>query len=387
MLIGSGPAGQRAARGRQTGQARAVVERNEEVGGGSILRGTIPSKTLREAVSDLSGARQRQIYGIAYRVKERITIEDLGSGPSGLLKRVVENEINIVRDQLIRNYVDVVVGTGSFIDPHQVLVTTAEETRRLITSKVIIAVGSKPGRPPGIEFDDRHIVDSDGLLRLPEIPRTMTVVGAGIVGIEYATIFQTLGVNVTLIDGNILWTSWTMRLKRHSPIIAQRRDIIAIAGEHLVPERQAFARDDQRQIDLLAVRAVIARIPALCLRITRGLPLEIGRRHIIEQQIVLHCKQLPQPVLEMLLQRRLMGQELVEGAVEPIVVDFGRRHAQEIGQRTSLVEVLGQAQLAAQRTEPPSTSTRAIAGQGMSTRHCGSVVSRKHGRSRRCSSV
>jgi NAD(P) transhydrogenase len=198
VVIGSGPAGQRAAiAAAKLGKRVAVVERNAEVGGGSILRGTIPSKTLREAVSDLSGVRQRQIYGMAYRVKERITVEDLGFRT----RRVIESEINVVRDQLIRNYIDVVEGTASFVDPHHLLVATGDGTRQLTADKVIIAVGSKPGRPPGIEFDDRRIVDSDGLLQLREIPRTMTVVGAGIVGVEYATIFQTMGVNVTLIDG------------------------------------------------------------------------------------------------------------------------------------------------------------------------------------------
>ncbi len=155
------------------------------------------SKTLRETVSYLSGVRQREIYGSAYRVKEKISIEDLRFRT----QRVTEREADVVRDQLIRNYVDIAAGTASFVDPHRVLITNEQGTRTLTADKVIIAVGTKPARPAGIEFDDRKIVDSNGLLKLTEIPRTMTFVGAGVVGVEYATIFRTLGVRVTLIDG------------------------------------------------------------------------------------------------------------------------------------------------------------------------------------------
>jgi len=198
VVIGSGPAGQKAAiAGTKLGKKVAVVERSFQVGGVCLHKGTIPSKTLREAVSYLSGVRQRELYGAAYRVKERITMQDL----SFRTQRVIESEINTVRDQLIRNFVDVVEGTACFIDPNNILVATATGTRTLKAEKVIIAVGTRPARPPDVEFDDRKIIDSDGLLQMPAIPRSMTFVGAGIVGIEYATIFRTLGVRVTLIDG------------------------------------------------------------------------------------------------------------------------------------------------------------------------------------------
>ena len=198
VVIGSGPAGQRAAiAAAKLGRSVALVERNFTVGGACLHEGTIPSKTLREAVSYLSGVRQRELYGSAYRVKEKISIEDL----QFRTQRVTEREADVVRDQLIRNYVDIAAGTASFVDPHRVLITNEQGTRTLTAEKVIIAVGTKPARPTGIEFDDRKIVDSNGLLKLTEIPRTMTFVGAGIVGVEYATIFRTLGVRVTLIDG------------------------------------------------------------------------------------------------------------------------------------------------------------------------------------------
>ncbi len=198
VVIGSGPAGQKAAiAASKMGKKVAVVERSMSVGGACLHHGTIPSKTLREAVSYLSGVRQRELYGAAYRVKDQITIQDL----SFRTQRVIEREVNVVRDQLLRNYVDIVGGTGCFVDPHKILVTTEKSSRILETKKTILAVGTKPSRPSGIEFDDCKIVDSDGLLKLAEIPRSMTFVGGGIIGVEYATIFRTIGVRVTLIDG------------------------------------------------------------------------------------------------------------------------------------------------------------------------------------------
>jgi NAD(P) transhydrogenase len=198
VVIGSGPAGQKAAiAASKLGKQVAIVERNFSIGGAALHKGTIPSKTLREAVAYLSGVRQRELYGSAYRVKDRITVQDL----TYRTRQVIEREVNIVRDQLIRNYLDIVPGTGSFVDPNHIVVTNEDGMRALTTDKVIIAVGSKPARPPGIEFDDRRVIDSDGLLKLEELPRSMTFVGAGIIGCEYATIFQTMGVRVTLIDG------------------------------------------------------------------------------------------------------------------------------------------------------------------------------------------
>ena len=198
VIIGSGPAGQKAAiAASKTGKKVAVVERAFSVGGACLHHGTIPSKTLREAVSYLSGVRQRELYGAAYRVKDNITIKDL----TFRTQRVTEREVNVVCDQLLRNYVDIISGRACFVDSHKILVTTDTGSRILSAGKVILAVGTKPARPPGIEFDDSKIIDSDGLLKLAEIPRSMAFVGAGIIGVEYATIFRTIGVRVTLIDG------------------------------------------------------------------------------------------------------------------------------------------------------------------------------------------
>ena len=198
VVVGSGPAGRKAAiSAAKLDKKVAVIERHMSVGGICLHQGTIPSKTLREAASYLTGVRQRELYGSAYRVKEKITFQDL----TFRTQRVTEAEVNVARDQLIRNYIDVVPGTGCFIDPHKILVQTDAGNRVISANKIILAVGTKPARPPGIEFDDRKIIDSDGLLNLTELPRTMAFIGAGIVGAEYATIFRTLGVRVTLIDG------------------------------------------------------------------------------------------------------------------------------------------------------------------------------------------
>lgn len=196
LVIGSGPAGQKAAIAAAKLDKRvAVVERNFSVGGSSLHQGTIPSKTLREAVSYLTGLKQRDYYGSGYRVKERITIEDL----SFRTKRVIEREVNVLRDQLIRNFVDVIPGTASFVNPKTVSVEGPEGTREITAQVIVIAVGSKPSRPAGFEFDER-IIDSDGLLTLEEIPRSIAFVGSGVIGCEYATIFRTLGARVTLLD-------------------------------------------------------------------------------------------------------------------------------------------------------------------------------------------
>jgi len=198
VVIGSGPAGQKAAiAAAKLDKSVAVIERNFRVGGSSLHKGTIPSKTLREAAAYLSGFRQREMYGASYRVKDRVTIEDL----QFRTRRVIEREVNIVRDQLIRNYVDVIPGTAQFVDAHTIAVEGEDGVRKISMDKAIIAVGSRPSHPEGIEFDDKQIVDSDGLLLLAEIPRSMIFVGAGVIGCEYATIFRTLGVRVTLIDG------------------------------------------------------------------------------------------------------------------------------------------------------------------------------------------
>ncbi|MGP8206461.1 MAG: Si-specific NAD(P)(+) transhydrogenase [Acidimicrobiales bacterium] len=197
LVIGCGPGGQRAAiAAAKLGRRAAVVEKRDVVGGVCVNTGTIPSKSLREAALYLTGLSQRDLYGQSYRVKEDITMEDL----TRRTHHVVAREIEVVRDQLARNRVALHQGTAQFIDEHTVAVRTGAGEQRLSAEKVIIASGTRPARPPTVEFDDLHVFDSDGILGLREIPRSMVVVGAGVIGIEYASIFAALGTKVTVIE-------------------------------------------------------------------------------------------------------------------------------------------------------------------------------------------
>jgi NAD(P) transhydrogenase len=195
LVIGSGPAGQKAAiQAAKLGRNAAIVER-QTIGGVSVNLGTIPSKTLREAVVYLTGLSQRAMYGESYRVKDEITVEDLELRT----RHVVEREIDIVRNQLARNHVHLVTGIARFVDPHTVAISGAEE-RRISAEKIVIATGTRPHRPASVEFDEKTILDSDGLLLMDRIPRSLVVVGAGIIGIEYASMFAALGSKVTVVE-------------------------------------------------------------------------------------------------------------------------------------------------------------------------------------------
>jgi NAD(P) transhydrogenase len=195
LVIGSGPAGQKAAiQGAKLGRRVALVERRE-LGGVSVNWGTIPSKTLREVIVYLTGMTQRSAYGDSYRVKEVITMEDLRVRT----KQVIEREIDVVRNQLLRNHVQVIPGSARFVDPHTIAVTGGTE-RSVTIERIVIASGTRPARPPAVEFDDRTILDSDGLLKLDEVPASGVVVGAGVIGIEYASMFAALGVKITVVE-------------------------------------------------------------------------------------------------------------------------------------------------------------------------------------------
>jgi NAD(P) transhydrogenase len=195
LVIGSGPAGQKAAiQAAKLGHSVAIVERRE-LGGVSVNWGTIPSKTLREAIVYLTGMAQRETYGASYRVKEEITMEDLRMRT----QRVMEREVDVVRLQLMRNHVHVVAGSASFADPHTIAVSDGAQ-RELTAERIVIASGTRPARPPAVEFDDRTILDSDGLLLLDRVPASAVVVGAGVIGIEYASMFAALGVKVTVVE-------------------------------------------------------------------------------------------------------------------------------------------------------------------------------------------
>jgi NAD(P) transhydrogenase len=199
IVIGSGPAGQRAAiQGAKLGKNVAVVERRAVVGGVCINTGTIPSKTLREAVLYLSGYRLRGVYGASYTVKERVTMDDL------LFRAdyVMRHEIDVIRHQLMRNQVELLSAEASFEDPHTLRINYVDgRGQRLVTAEhIVIASGTRPTQDKNIPIDGKRIFLSDDILKLDHLPRTLTVVGAGVIGLEYASMFAALGVRVTLID-------------------------------------------------------------------------------------------------------------------------------------------------------------------------------------------
>ncbi len=201
LVIGSGPAGQRAAiQAAKCGGSVVVIEKREVVGGVCTHAGTIPSKTLREAILYLTGFRYRSIYGRGHVMKRRLTYDDL----LHRVNHVVKHETDVARDRMLRNGIEIVNGVASFESPHVVSVATNEEVRKFRAEKIIIAVGSKPYRADRVPFNDTNVIDSDTLwrpgFRMGDMPRSMLFIGAGVVGTEYACMFSALGVDVALLD-------------------------------------------------------------------------------------------------------------------------------------------------------------------------------------------
>jgi len=199
VVIGSGPGGQKAAiAAAKLGKTVAIIERGRMLGGVCVNTGTIPSKTLREAVLYLTGMNQREMYGASYRVKEHIT-------PADLLARtehVIGKEVEVVRSQLMRNGVEIYTGHARFVDEHTIRVEDPSRAERITVSGryVIIATGTTPARPDGVDFDNDRVLDSDQILELKSLPSSMVVVGAGVIGIEYASMFAALGTKVTVVE-------------------------------------------------------------------------------------------------------------------------------------------------------------------------------------------
>jgi NAD(P) transhydrogenase len=199
LVIGSGPGGQKAAIAAAKLERRvAIVERRHMMGGVCINTGTIPSKTLREAVLYLTGLNQRELYGQSYRVKDEITVADLGMRT----QHVIGREIDVIRSQLARNRVTLLNGTARFLDPHTIGIedSVGDREQKVTADKIVIATGTSPARPATVEFDDATIIDSDAVFHMDHVPDTMVVVGAGVIGIEYASMFAALGTKVTVVE-------------------------------------------------------------------------------------------------------------------------------------------------------------------------------------------
>jgi NAD(P) transhydrogenase len=200
IVIGSGPAGKRAAiQATKLGKSALLIEKDSMVGGVTVHTGTIPSKTLRETVLFLSGWRQRGIYGRSYKVKDNITTEDL----TQRLQSTITHEVEIIQHQLMRNNVEILHGHARFKNEHTVIVEDSEGTMTEYSAdNFLICVGTKTRRPENIPFDGESIIDSDEIIHLEKMPKKLLVVGGGVIGMEYATIYKALDIEVTILESN-----------------------------------------------------------------------------------------------------------------------------------------------------------------------------------------
>ena len=246
IVIGSGPSGQRAAVAASKMSKRvAVVEARSVVGGVCVNTGTIPSKTMREAVLHLSGYNYRALYGMNYRVKEKITMADLAFR----VQAVIKTEVDVTEAQLSRNGIDVLHGIAHFVDPHQVLVVGPQSQSSLEAERIILAVGTRPADSPKVPINGRTIVNSDQILDLPELPRSLIVVGGGVIGVEYACMFAVLGVRVTLIE------------KRDRLLEFADREIIEALSYHLRDSRVTLRLGEEVQsVEQLPDATVVANL-------------------------------------------------------------------------------------------------------------------------------
>jgi NAD(P) transhydrogenase len=197
IVIGAGPAGEKgAAKAAQYGKRVALIEREPHPGGAGINTGTVPSKTLRESALYFSGLQQRGLYGIDYSLKDNLTIKDFMYRE----RRVVRKERKLIAEHLDEHNISLLRGEGSLKDKNTVIVKSSKEEKEISGEIILIATGSSPHHPPEIPFDGELIFDSDTILDMKQIPKTMVVVGGGVIGTEYASIFTALGIRVTLIE-------------------------------------------------------------------------------------------------------------------------------------------------------------------------------------------
>ncbi len=197
VVIGSGPAGQKGAIcAAKMRKKVAIIDRRRTIGGVCVHTGTIPSKTLREAVLYLSGFRQRTFYGRGYVLKDRIAMSDLTFRAQSVILR----EVEVIKAQLRRNYVTTFEGDAAFLDPHTIEVKSEDGSHLVRARHVLVACGTRPAHSSDIPIDGKRIFDSDQVHCLEEVPRDLVIVGAGIIGLEYASMFAALGVKVTLLD-------------------------------------------------------------------------------------------------------------------------------------------------------------------------------------------
>jgi NAD(P) transhydrogenase len=274
VVIGSGPAGEKgAAQAAYFGKRVAMVEKTFQVGGAGINTGTVPSKTLRESALYFSGLGQRGLYGVDYTIKHDLTVRDFMYREQEVVKALRE----VVRQNVERHRIDLIQGAARFEDPHTIAVepTDADFVRRIQGDVVLIATGSVPTQPKNIPFEDERVYDSDEILQMRHLPRTLVVVGAGVIGCEYTTIFAALGIHVTLIDGRdrllaFLDAETADRLRMQMELLGV--DVRLRDGVTRVDARPDVVNLDLKSGDRLAVDAVL--FAAGRVGNTRGLALE-----------------------------------------------------------------------------------------------------------------
>jgi NAD(P) transhydrogenase len=197
IVIGSGPAGQKAAiKCAKVGRRVAIIDEREVVGGRCLHIGTIPSKTLRAAIIYLSGYYERKIYGEHYRVKSEITVEDLLFRTTAIIKR----EMDVIQGMLARNGIDVVTGHAAFTSPHELRVISSRSTLELSGDYILICTGSVSNVMAELPFDGVRVMNTDDIMELKYLPKKLMVVGGGVIGLEYASMFSLLDMEVMVIS-------------------------------------------------------------------------------------------------------------------------------------------------------------------------------------------
>ncbi|MBI5892195.1 MAG: Si-specific NAD(P)(+) transhydrogenase [Deltaproteobacteria bacterium] len=276
LIIGSGPGGEKAAvQAAKLGKRVAVIERQQYIGGAGLHTGTLPSKTLRETAVFLAGFKQRAVFGFQCTVGRDITLHELIYRKNDVIRKQME----VITDHFSRNNIEIVYGEASFLDKNRLAVKNAAGVKdEFFGDVIIIAAGTRPARPKEVPFDQEHIYDSDTILKLDKIPSTMTIIGGGVIGCEYACIFSALGVQVTLIekkerllkfaDEEIVnsLTYWmrhagiVLRLNEEvTNIVVEKKDRIATqlkSGKQVVSEKMLYTMGRVGNTDALNLSAL-----------------------------------------------------------------------------------------------------------------------------------
>ncbi len=264
VVIGCGPGGERAAiQAARVGKQVAVIERRHVVGGTRVNWGTIPSKTLRESAVFVLSLTRQKLEGIRCEISEEITVDDFMYRE----RKVVQRELEIINESLGRYRIEVFRAQARFVDPHTVALTSenGEVPATLTGDFIVIASGSSPNRPPDVPFDDECVFDSNTILHLPRMPKSMTVLGAGVIGVEFASIFAALGLQVTLVDTR----------DRLLPYLD--REIVAILERELERLGIAILHDDR----YATVERVGGKPPLVRTTLRRGA--------VLESDVLLYC--------------------------------------------------------------------------------------------------